>query len=177
MAKFWNFIFFQVGWFACVLGAAHQQVFWAVSGTLAYIAFQIWRSPSPQQEVSLLAKVLAYGIVTDTLIMHLGYVDFQNAWPSPYLSPLWMWVLWLLVGGTLNQSLSWLRGRPILGALLGGICGPVSYEAGIRMGAGVWGSGGQFAGLILMGLVWAIALPLFCYWDRTPIKPGLVKNP
>ena len=177
MAKFWNFVFFQVGWFACVLGAAHQWVFWAASGTLTYIALKIWRSSSPQQEVSLLAKVLAYGIVTDTLIMHLGYVDFQDAWPSPYLSPLWMWVLWLLVGGTLNQSLSWLHGRPVLGALLGGICGPISYEAGIQLGAGAWGPGGQFAGFILVGLVWAIALPLFCYWDRAPIERGLAKNP
>ena len=30
MAKFWNFFFFQVGWFACVLGAAYQQVFWTL---------------------------------------------------------------------------------------------------------------------------------------------------
>jgi len=177
MAKFWNFFFFQVGWFACVLGATHQQVFWAVSGTLAYIAFQIWRSPEPRREISLLAKVLIYGIVTDTLIMYLGLVDFGNSWPSPYLSPLWMWALWLLVGSTLNQSLSWLRGRPILGAFLGGICGPMSYEAGIRMGAGAWGAGGQFMGFILVGLVWAIALPLFYYWDRTPIERVLVKNP
>ena len=177
MAKFWNFFFFQVGWFACVLGAAHQQVFWAASGTLVYIAFQTWQSPDSRREFSLLTKVLAYGIVTDTLLMHLGYVDFQDAWPSPYLSPLWMWVLWLLVGGTLNQSLSWLLGRPILAALLGGICGPLSYEAGIQMGAGAWGSGGQFAGFIFVGVVWAIALPLFCSWNRTPIERVLVKNP
>jgi len=39
MSKLWNFLFFQAGWFACVLGAAHQQVFWAVTGSLAYIAF------------------------------------------------------------------------------------------------------------------------------------------
>ncbi|MBU3546174.1 DUF2878 family protein, partial [Polynucleobacter sp. MWH-Jannik1A5] len=38
MAKFWNFVIFQLGWFACVLGAANKQVFWAVVATLAYIA-------------------------------------------------------------------------------------------------------------------------------------------
>ena len=118
-----------------------------------------------------------YGVLTDSLIVTFGYLDFQDSWPVSFLSPIWMWTLWLLVGTTINGSLSWLRGRPILGAVLGGLCGPLSYEAGIRMGAGSWGSGGQAMGLILLGVVWAIAVPLFFYWDRTPLKQGLVKNP
>ena len=177
MAKFWNFVVFQVGWFACVLGAANQQVLWAVIGTMAYIAFHVWRSPSPKTESKLLLKVFIFGLVADTLIMYLGYLDFQDDWPSPYLSPLWMWALWVLVATTVNSSLTWLRGRPILGAVLGAICGPMSYEAGIRMGAGGWGSGGQIMGFLLVGLVWAVAVPLFFYWNRTPIERGLVKNP
>jgi hypothetical protein len=170
MAKFWNFVLFQAGWFACVLGAAHHQAFWAVSGSLAYIAFYVWRSASPKQEFGLLAKVLFYGIASDTLIMYLGVLDFQDAWPSPFLSPAWMWALWLLVASTLNGSMSWLRKSPILASVLGAVCGPLSYEAGIRMGAANWGSGGQILGFCLIGMVWAIAMPLFFYWDRTRIK-------
>ena len=176
MIKFWNFVFFQVGWFACVLGAAHQQVVWAVLGSLAYIAFHIWRSPNSQQEFGLLAKVLLYGIATDTLIMYLGLIDFQDAWPSPLVSPAWMWALWLLVASTLNSSLSWLRKNPILGSVLGAICGPLSYEAGIRLGAANWGSGTQIVGICLISLVWAIAIPLFFYRDQTPIEGALGKN-
>ena len=176
MAKFWNFVFFQVGWFACVLGAAHQQVLWAVLGSLAYIAFHIWRCPNSQQEFSLLAKVLLYGIATDSLIMYLGLIDFQDAWPSPLVSPAWMWALWLLVASTLNSSLSWLRKNPILGSVLGAICGPLSYEAGIRLGAANWVSGAQIVGICLISLVWAIAIPLFFYWDQTPIEGALGKN-
>jgi len=166
MAKFWNFVIFQLGWFACVLGAAHKQVFWAVVVTLAYIAFHAWRSTSPKTETSLLMKAFIFGLVADTLIMHLGIINFGGAWPSPYLSPLWMCILWVLVATTVNGSLSWLRGRPVLAAVLGGICGPLSYEAGIRLGAGEWGPDGQLPGFILLGLIWAIAIPLFFYWDR-----------
>ncbi|MBT8568812.1 DUF2878 domain-containing protein [Polynucleobacter paneuropaeus] len=139
MAKFWNFVLFQAGWFACVLGAANHQVLWAVLASLTYIAFHIWRSPSPKTEISLLIKALILGVAADTLIMYLGYINFGDAWPAPYLSPLWMWTLWVLVGTTINGSLSWLRDRPTLAAVLGGICGPLSYEAGIRLGAGEWG--------------------------------------
>jgi hypothetical protein len=176
MSKLWNFLLFQAGWFACVLGAAHQQVLWAVTGSLAYIAFHIWRSSSPKQEFSLLLKVLIYGVLTDTLIMYLGLLDFRDAWPSPLLSPIWMWALWLLVASTLNSSLSWLRGKPFLGAVLGAICGPFSYEAGVRMGAASWGPDGQILGLALIGVVWAVAMSLFLYWDRTSIEGALVKN-
>ena len=176
MAKFWNFVCFQAGWFACILGAANQQVFWAVLGSLAYIAFYIWRSPSPQQDASLLAKVLLYGIATDTFIMHLGVLDFSGAWPAPLVSPVWMWALWLLVATTLNSSLSWLRPKPVLGSVLGAICGPLSYEAGIQLGAASWGPEGQILGLGLISLVWAVAVPLFFYWDKAPINGVLVKN-
>ena len=161
MAKFWNFVFFQAGWFACVLGAANKQVLWAVLATLAYIAFAIWRDHAPKLALKLLGKVLVYGIVADTIIMHLGYLNFQDDWPSPYLSPLWMWVLWVLVGGTINGSLSWLRGRPVLGFILGAICGPMSYEAGIRMGAGGWGAGSQTVGLSWLGLFGVLLFPYF----------------
>ena len=176
MAKFWNFILFQAGWFACILGAAHQQVLWAVIGSLAYIIFHIWRSQTPKLELSLLLKVLSFGILTDSLLMYLGFLDFKGAWPSPYLSPVWMWALWLLVASTLNSSLSWLKGRPVLGVVLGATSGPLSYEAGIRLEAANWGSGYQILGLGLISLVWAIAIPLFFYWTRPPMQPSLVKN-
>ena len=71
-----------------------------------------------------------------------------------------------VVATTINGSLTWLRGRPVLGAVLGGIAGPMSYEAGIRMGAGSWVAGSEIAGFILVGVVWAVAIPLFFYWDR-----------
>ena len=152
MSKFWNFVFFQAGWFACVLGAAYQQDLWAVIGSLAYIVFHIWRSQTPKLELSLLLKVLSFGIVTDSLLMYLGLVDFKDAWPSPYVSPAWMW------------------------ALLGAICGPLSYEAGVRLGAANWGSGSQILGLGLISLIWAVAMPLFFYWDRPRVDGALVKN-
>ena len=177
MAKFWNFVFFQLGWFACVLGAANKQVLWAVLATWIYIAFHIWHLDEPKESLRLLSKALLYGIVTDSVIMYLGYLDFNDDWPSPYLSPLWMWTLWVLVATTINGSLSWLRGRPILGAILGAICGPLSYEAGIRMGAGGWGPGGQMTGFILIGIVCGVEIPLFFYWDNSTVKQALVKNP
>jgi hypothetical protein len=177
MAKFWNFVLFQAGWFACILGAAHQQVLWAVIGSLAYVVFHIWHSEAPKLEFVLLLKILAFGVVTDSLLMYSGFLDFKGAWPSPYLSPIWMWTLWLLVASTLNSSLSWLNGKPVLGVVLGVVGGPLSYEAGIRLGAANWGSESPILGLGLISLIWAVAMPLFFHWGKSTVKAALVKNP
>jgi hypothetical protein len=166
MAKFWNFVLFQIGWFACIIGAANQQVFWPVAGTLLYIAIHIYYSPRPILELKLVLKAALFGVAVDTLVANLGFLSFEDSWPSAYLSPVWMWTLWALVASTINGSLSWLRGRPVLGAVLGAIAGPLSYEAGIRMGAGSWGVHGQLGGLILLGIAWGAAIPIFFYWHR-----------
>jgi hypothetical protein len=176
MAKFWNFVLLQVGWFACVIGAANQEVFWPVIGSFFYVIFHIWRSPLPVIELKLLIKAVVLGVSADTLVANLGFLYFQDAWPSAYLSPIWMWALWALVASTVNGSLSWLKGKPILGAVLGAIFGPMSYEAGIHMGAGAWGPNGQLGGLIAIAIVWAIAIPLFFYWVEAPTNHSLLKK-
>lgn len=173
MAKLFNFLLFQAGWFACVLGATYHHDLWAVLAVFLYLGIFIARSTAPIFEFQLLLKVLIYGVSTDSLISYLGLMQLGDAWPAPYLSPLWMWALWALFASMLNSSLSWLRDRPVLGAALGGIFGPLSYEAGIRMGAGSWGPGSQISGLIAIGIVWAIAMPLFFYWAKKPVERGL----
>ena len=178
MAKFWNFVFFQLGWFACIIGAANHQVLWPVIGTLIYLAIHICYSDYPKLELKLMLKALIFGVSTDSLIANLGFLHFQDAWPSPYLSPFWMWTLWALVASTMNSSLAWLRGKPLLGAVLGALAGPLSYEAGIRMGAGSWGGGGegQLGGLVCLAIVWAAAIPLFFYWHHRHVGGGLEQN-
>jgi hypothetical protein len=176
MSKFWNFVFFQAGWFACIIGAANEQVLWPVIACLLYLALHIWRSEHSNAELKLILKAVIFGVSADSLIANLGYLHFQDAWPSPYLSPFWMWTLWALVASTISSSLFWLRGKPLLGAVLGAIAGPLSYEAGIRMGAGSWGVHGQLGGLIYLGIVWGVAIPLFFYWHHRHIRASLDQN-
>jgi len=176
MSKFWNFILFQVGWFACILGAANNQVLWPVLGSLLYLAIHVLRSEQPNLELKLILKAVLFGVSADTLIANVGFLHFQDAWPSPHLSPFWMWTLWALVASTINGSLSWLRDRPVLGAVLGAIAGPLSYEAGIRMGAGSWGVNGQLGGLVLLAIVWGATIPLLFYWHHRHIGASLEQN-
>ena len=174
MRKLINFVLFQLGWFACILGAAHGYVSLAVLFCLAVAAFHLWQCSEPKQEGMLLLKILALGICADTLLLHTGSLVFESKGLLPALSPIWMWSLWVILGCTLNESMSWLKGRFALAAVLGAIAGPLSYLAGVKLGAAQWGDETQ--ALVLLGIIWAIAMPLLFWWagkvppNRPPIS-------
>ena len=175
MRKLVNFVLFQLGWFACILGAAHGYVGWAVLFCLAVAAFHLWQSSEPMQEGMLLLKILALGIFADTLLLQTGSLVFESKGLVPSLSPIWMWSLWVILGCTLNESMSWLRGRYVLAAVLGAIAGPLSYLAGVKLGAATWGNETQ--ALVLLGFIWAIAMPLLFWWaakvpQQKPVSPA-----
>jgi hypothetical protein len=71
--------------------------------------------------------------------------------------------------------MSWLKGRFVLAAVLGAITGPLSYFAGVELGAAQWGDETQ--ALVLLGIIWAIAMPLLFWWagkvpaNRPPLSP------
>jgi len=52
--KLINFVLFQLGWFACILGAAHGYVSLAVIFCLAVAAFHLWQSSEPMLQGMLL---------------------------------------------------------------------------------------------------------------------------
>ena len=169
MRKLINFVLFQLGWFACILGAAHGYVSWAVLFCLAVVAFHLWQSSEPMQEGVLLLKILVLGIAADTLLLQTGSLIFESKGLLPALSPIWMWSLWVILGCTLNESMSWLKGRFVLAAVLGAITGPLSYLAGVKLGAAQWGNETQ--ALVLLGIIWAIAMPLLFWWaGKVPAK-------
>ena len=164
MKKFWNFVFFQLGWFMCILGAANHNILWPVVLAAAYIALFISFAKSPEKEAILIFKVLIYGVSADTLLIQLGIIRFEENWPIAGISPMWMWLLWALLACTLNSSMSWLKGRYALAVVMGAICGPLSYIAGISLGGGQWGS--QKIGIILLGIIWGVAMPTFMNWAK-----------
>ena len=162
MRKLINFVLFQLGWFACILGAAYGYVSWAVLFCLAVAAFHLWQSSEPMQEGVLLLKILVLGIAADTLLLQTGSLIFESNGLLPALSPIWMWSLWVILGCTLNESMSWLKGRFVLAAVLGAITGPLSYLAGVKLGAAQWGD--EMQALVLIGIIWAISMPLLFWW-------------
>jgi len=111
-----NFAAFQIAWFACVLGGAHDRV---AAGTLAVAAVVVLHlaiAPRPGPEARLVAIVTGIGLAWDSLIVSLGLMSYPAGMLAPGVAPVWILAMWALFATTLNLSMGWLKGRPWLAA-------------------------------------------------------------
>lgn len=154
-----NFILFQLGWFACVLGGANQ---WALIGSLVaclIIIIHLWRAASPIPEMRLLVAALVLGMTFESLLILSNISQYANGILLPGLAPHWMALMWGLFASTLNVSMRWIRHLPLPAiALLGAIFAPLSYWAGNRFGAVIFPD--TTLALITIAAGWAVLFPL-----------------
>ena len=175
MGRLLNFAMFYLGWFACVMGAAHGERWLGPSVVAALVLIHLQLTVAPVREVRLILLIGIFGFAVDTLQASAGLYAFARTSAAPWLCPLWMVALWMIFGTTLNASMSWLAGRYRLAAVLGAICGPVSYVAGARLGAIEFPA---HAGLSLVGIavVWACVMPSLL-WLRDFLSTSTARIP
>lgn len=121
-----NALLFQVTWFAAVLWGTP-----AALVALVAVVVQIAPRRMLRADATLGAILAAVGLGLDTAWIHLGILDYGGA----AVAPLWIVMLWVAVGVSLNHSFAFLVRMPRFGALLVGPAGAVSYLAGAQFGA------------------------------------------
>jgi hypothetical protein len=133
--KIYNFLAFNVGWFACVLAAADG--LWMVGPqVMALLMFvHCLLAVRPLREAGFLLFAGLLGTALDSLQMGLGHLVFPGGIWLAGVCPLWMTALWIGFASLFSESLQWLRGRYVPGAVLGAIGGVLAYYGGARMGA------------------------------------------
>jgi hypothetical protein len=171
-----NFVAFQVGWFACVVGAARG---WPLAGPAAVLAIALLHLMlyrCPRRDIPLFIAAGVMGWLADSALVLAGLLDFPEHARLGGPSTIWMAMMWVNFATVINASLGWLRGRPLLAAAFGLTGGPAAYWAGATLGAVTLPSG-AVSGLIAVGVEWALAMPILLVmssWiatriDRTPI--------
>jgi Protein of unknown function (DUF2878) len=159
-----NFLAFQAGWFACVLGAARG---WPWTGTAlaaAAVILHLWRAARPAEELKLVAIAVVIGVAWDSLLINLDLVDFPTGTVVDGFAPQWILALWALFATTLNVSLRWLQDRLLVAVVLGAVAGPLSYWAGARLGA--LGLLDPVPALVALAIGWAVMTPLLLEMAR-----------
>lgn len=149
---------FQVGWFACVGGAARGLPWLGPVVAALLIAAHLIRSPRPRREARRLAAVGAFGAVVESAAISAGLYGYAGGWGTWRLAPAWIVALWVLFGATFESLLSRLDRRPWLAALFGAVGSPLSFSAGVRMGAARFVAP-PAVGLAAVAALWAWALP------------------
>lgn len=159
-----NFAAFQVGWFACVLGAANGAAWVGLPVVGLAIIMHLLLAERPAQETRLVVAAVATGLVADSLLASSGWLRYASPAPAEGLAPYWILAMWALFATTLNVSMEWLKDRTALAALLGAVFGPLSYLAGQRLGALEFID--YVAGMLALALTWALAMPLLMWAAR-----------
>ena len=153
-----NFVLFQLGWFACVLGGAYGQALLGSMIAVAVIGYHLYRAADTIQELRLLLLALIIGVVFESIITAQGLARYSHGQVFDSIAPLWMILMWPLFATTLNLSMRWLKGlAPILIAIIGAVFAPLAYFAGNRLGAVEYDHFNLSIGLI--ALAWAALLP------------------
>jgi len=158
MAVAANFIAFQIGWFACVLGAAHGYALEGALVALAIVAAHIALAARPGRALALVAAAAATGALADSLLAASGWLRYDAGVLIKGTAPYWIVAMWALFATTLNVSLRALRSRLWLSALLGMAGGPAAYYAGANLGALTLVQ--LLPSLAALAAVWALATPL-----------------
>jgi F0F1-type ATP synthase assembly protein I len=155
-----NFAAFQIGWFACIMGAARGHSFWGPAVVALVLVLHFFaRSRTRAAEALLTLAAGAIGFVVDTALIALGaFAPVRSLLPHP-LSTVWLVALWMNFATTLNVSLQWLHGKSLLAALLGAVGGPLAYWAGDRLGA-IDIDRPLLMPLLAVGLAWCTVTPV-----------------
>ena len=166
---------FYLGWFACVMGPATGTCGWGPSVVAALALVHLFLAAAPVQDAKLILPIGIFGFGVDRLQASAGVYAFAPTSAAPWLGPPWMKALSIIFAKTLNASMLWLAGRYRLAAVLGALCGPVSYVAGARLGAIEFPA---HAGLSLVGIaiVWAGVMPSLS-WIRDFSSTSAVRVP
>lgn len=158
MRLFFNFFGFQVGWFACVYGAANTRPLLGPLVVLIIVTIHLAISKNTYKELILLTVVGLIGLFWDSLLMIFGLVTYPSGVIFSGLAPYWVVSMWVLYATTLNVCLHWLRKRYFLSIFLGALLGPLAYFIGEKLG-GINILNHRYS-LFFIGVGWAMILPM-----------------
>ena len=155
-----NFTLFQLAWFAAIMGGASGYDGLAALPAAVVVMLHLglnrslWRG-----ELWLIAAVTLLGLIVETAFIGLGALHYAGSEAGALFPPLWILALWLAFGTLPNGSLHWLKGKMLLQIGLGAVLGPLSYVAGVRLGAATLGEP-EWLSIGVIGIGWGLAMPI-----------------
>ncbi len=152
-----NIVSFYLGWFACLLGAIHNMPWLGALVMAALLTLHLFLTENRAQELRFILVTGLFGTGLDSLLMLSGLYIFTNHTLS-WLCPVWIPALWMGFASTLNHSMRWLHGRYGLACLFGATGGPLSYYAGVSLGALTFVPSTGTT-LIVLAAVWSLVVP------------------
>jgi hypothetical protein len=157
--KWLNFLLFQAIWFAAIMG--REELEWLVA---ALLVAHILLVTDPVKELRVILPCAAIGIAADAVLTLSGVFVFDPA-PPVLPIPFWLIGIWLAFAGTFRHSMSYLLAKPVIAIPAAAIAAPLSYVAGMGLGAVSFGLD-TMSTAIVIGLVWPCMMAVFIRLHR-----------
>ena len=154
-----NAMLFNLVWIACVAGSAQKLLWPAITSCGLLALYQLHPKNRHPNDLILVWIGMVLGIVVDSIWVKLGYMDFTDKRPFENFAPGWIIILWVGFALTVNHSLKWLIAHPLLPAITGAIAAPITYFAGIKIGAVVYTESVVIVSIGL-AIAWGMALTI-----------------
>lgn len=175
MKRLANFLLFQIGWTIAVAGAARGAIWLGPVVMAVVVGVHVGMVSDRARQLRYILLVGLFGTLADTLLASLGATSYPSSaphWPFAFAPP-WISALWIGFATLPRFSLAWLAQRPWLAALLGATGGPLSYFAGVRMGA-VGVSADPLLTWASLAVEYSLATPLLLHFaPRSPAQDAV----
>ncbi len=153
-----NVAAFKLGWLSSVFGGARHVPWLGPAVVLVAVGIHLARARRPGAELMLILSCGLIGAVFDSVLVAAGWVTFPSGMFSDVMAPYWIVTMWMLFGTTINTSMRWMRGRPLLASAFGFVGGPLAYVAGYKIGGIEFVD--QPAAIAMLAVGWAVIMPL-----------------
>lgn len=160
MARWINIAGYQLVWLASVIGAARAHPWLGVTAAGVFVSLQGYASLNRRADVRALVLALVLGVAIDGGLSVSGLLRYAQPQPAAF-APLWILAIWAAFALTLNHSLAFLSGRPVLAVALGAVGAPLAYLAAARGFGVITFAEPAWKGFVALGSAWAIAMYLF----------------
>ena len=161
MALLVNFIGFQVGWFACVLGAANDKELLGMIIALGIVIYHVVAQADSINELKLVLVAVVIGLFWETWVLSLNILHYPSHPEASFWAPHWLIMMWALFATTINLSMGWLKSRWVLALLMGAIFGPLAFIGGEKLGAVVFLD--STLSIITLSVGWGLLMPLLLW--------------
>ncbi|MBB6092397.1 hypothetical protein HNQ60_001243 [Povalibacter uvarum] len=165
----WNFVAYQIVWFACVLSAARGAAWIGVLAAVIAICTHLVLVRGARVDLLLIGVAAVVGFVTDSVLLLAGCISFAPAAALPGGQPLWMLALWMAFATTLGHSMRWVTQQIWAAALVGAVGGPLAYWGGAKLGALTVIP--EWPALTGIGVAWAVSLATLAVAARRWLQP------
>ncbi len=155
-----NLILFQACWMAAVAGAGQGYWWTGPAAVLVFMAIVLKTSRWPRADLELAGIAAVAGFMIDSAYVHYGLLQFAAPVPTPYLAPIWIVGMWVSFALTLNHSLSFLKGRPVIATVFGLIGGPVAYYVAAQKFGAATLTAAPLTVYLTLAIAWGLVTPI-----------------